>query len=105
MLGDHVRHRFLAGGHTHVPLLLRHRSSTIINPGSVGMPFGRYGTAGAVPVLSDASYALITARGPRVSIDFREVEVDERKLARQVASSGMPHAQWWLGLRGLSGFD
>ena len=108
MLGEHLRERLLVGGHTHVPLLLRHGSSTIVNPGSVGMPFGAYGTAGDVPVLPPASYALITTQGPKINIDFREIEVDERKLAREVTSSRMPHAEWWLGLRGrprLGGSD
>lgn len=55
----------LAGGHTHVPLIRRYGTSTIVNPGSVGLPFAEYGYAGAVTVLPHAAYADRRHRGRR----------------------------------------
>lgn len=89
----------LAGGHTHVPMVRRHHTQTIINPGSVGLPFAAYGYAGQVPVLDHAAYALLTIDGPAMSIELRQVRVDKDTLSRHVEASGMPHGAWWLGLR------
>lgn len=89
----------LAGGHTHVPMVRRHRTQTIVNPGSVGPPFASYGYAGDVTVLDHAAYALITADGPEVSIELRQVSIDRDELSRRIEASGMPHGAWWLGLR------
>ena len=36
---DGARDAVLAGGHTHLPLVRRHRGSLLVNPGSVGLPF------------------------------------------------------------------
>lgn len=56
---DGFAHPFLAGGHTHVPLVRRFHDQTIINPGSVGLPFTTYGSAGEVPVMNHAAYAIV----------------------------------------------
>lgn len=95
----HSEGSVLAGGHTHVPMVRRHRTKTIINPGSVGLPFAAYGYAGDAPVLDHAAYALITTNGSKLKIDLRQVPIDREQLSRQVSSSGMPHGAWWLGLR------
>lgn len=89
----------LAGGHTHVPLVRRHGNQTLLNPGSVGMPFAEYGYAGGVAVLPHAAYAMVTAVSNEVNIELRQVLVDHAALEGSVASSEMPHADWWLGLR------
>jgi predicted phosphodiesterase len=98
MLGD-PEGSVLAGGHTHVPMVRRHRTKTIINPGSVGLPFATYGYAGDVPVLNHAAYALITTNGSELIIELRQVPIDREQLSHQVDASGMPHGAWWLGLR------
>ena len=89
----------LSGGHTHVPLVRRHGIQTIVNPGSVGMPFAEYGYAGGVAVLPHAAYAIVTTNCGEVSIELRQVPVDTTALAASVSRSGMPHAEWWLELR------
>lgn len=96
---DGSSHRFLAGGHTHVPLVRSLGDQTIINPGSVGMPFASCGFVGEVPVMNHAAYAVVAATATDVSVEFREVPIDVDALARVVRSSGMPHGEWWLGLR------
>lgn len=91
--------RFLAGGHTHVPLVRRLGDQTIINPGSVGLPFARYGFAGEVEVLNHASYGIIETQGASVGIEVIDVPIDRDALAQAVESSGMPHGDWWLSQR------
>lgn len=99
MLADNDQ-SVLAGGHTHVPLVRRHRSRTLINPGSVGLPFASYGYAGGgVRVLQTAAYGIVSTDGDNVSIELREVGVDVDRLTQQVRSSGMPRSDWYLALR------
>ena len=88
----------LAGGHTHVPLHRRYGEQTILNPGSVGMPFASYGFAGRVDVLPHAAYAVLTIRAGCINVDFRQVALDQAALRSMVNRSDMPHAEWWLDL-------
>lgn len=88
-----------AGGHTHVPLVRRFGERTMLNPGSVGMPFAAYGFAGGVAVLPRADYAIVTIEGSEVSVDLRQVTTDEDALESMADQSGMPHTDWWLRLR------
>ena len=92
----------VAGGHTHVPLVRRHAARTVVNPGSVGMPFAEYGYAGGVGVQSNAAYAMVTVTPGGVNIELRQVAVDRSALEASVAKSGMPQSEWWLGLRSHS---
>lgn len=89
----------LAGGHTHVPMVRRYNTQTIVNPGSVGRPFATYGYAGEVTVLSHAAYGVVAITETELSIDLRQVPVDRDRLSRQVETSGMPHGTWWLDLQ------
>jgi predicted phosphodiesterase len=89
----------LAGGHTHVPMLRRHGSQTIVNPGSVGAPFAGYSNAGDDDIASHAAYALITTHGSAMDIDLRQVPVSRDDLETMVQASGMPQGEWWLDRR------
>ncbi len=95
MLGGIVPGRIYAGGHTHVPLLRRIGEATLLNPGSVGLPFARYGLGGQVPVLDHAAWAIVDDG----RIEFRRTPVDRDRAAASVRTSGMPHTDWWLGQR------
>lgn len=88
----------LAGGHTHVPLLRRHGAQTVLNPGSVGLPFASYGPAGHVSVLPRAQYCVLHATVDRETIEFRDVPLALDLVADAAHHSGMPHADWWLSL-------
>ncbi len=100
MLADAGSAAILAGGHTHVPLVRQHRHQTIVNPGSVGMPFAEYGFAGGVDLLSHAAYAIVVGGDDEtVAIELRQVPVDEDALERSVTQSEMPNGDWWLRLR------
>lgn len=93
MLGE--RGDVLAGGHTHVRLLRTVVARTLINPGSVGLAFSRYGRAGHVPLLPVAQYAIIDAAEGVLDVAFREVPLDIDAISESARDSGMPHADWW----------
>jgi predicted phosphodiesterase len=92
------------GGHTHMQLLRRHRSSLVLNPGSVGLamdsapPFER-------PVRNPpwAEYAIITtgAQG-ELTVELHRAPFDVDALRHVIYASDMPHAAWfasdWGGL-------
>ncbi|MBX8630941.1 MAG: metallophosphoesterase family protein [Candidatus Thermoplasmatota archaeon] len=84
-----------AGGHTHVQMLRRFGHMTLINPGSVGLPY-RVGRNGRHfrPVI--AEYAIMELRKGEFTVDFRKVGYDISELKEAVESSGMPEASWWL---------
>ncbi len=89
----------MAGGHTHVPMIRRNHGQTIVNPGSIGLPFADYGFVGEVAVLNHAAYALVTTTGLDIDIELRQIPTNPSRLTTQVGASGMPHSQWWLSLR------
>jgi predicted phosphodiesterase len=84
----------LAGGHTHLPLLRRHRLSTLINPGTVGV--ARAADARAGRKLPWAEYALVSWENGRLGFDFRRVPFDTEALGASARTSGMPHADWFM---------
>jgi len=87
----------LACGHTHVQLLRRHHGRTIVNVGSVGMPFENYFTGKAPPVsLRHSEYAVIDVSESGLGIDLRQVDFDWEAYAGAVRNSGMPDAEAWL---------
>ena len=85
----------LAGGHTHLPLVRRHRDSLLVNPGSVGLPF-RQGP-GPVRIARWAEYAIVDADGDRVAAELRRTGYDVDAYLELARTSGMPQADWWVG--------
>jgi hypothetical protein len=57
---------------TDVPLVRSVGNQTIVNPGSVGLPFTDYGFTGEVRVLNRA-YAMLDVDGGTVAVELREV--------------------------------
>jgi predicted phosphodiesterase len=96
-LGDH-RAAVMAGGHTHEQFLRRLGATTVINPGSVGLPWEEL-PDGSGHNPSWADYAVITATKGRLSIDLRRVPVDAAVIRHALVSSGMPHAEAWAADR------
>jgi putative phosphoesterase len=69
-------------GHTHMPYVRLVDRRTVVNPGSIGMPYG--GTGGYWALLRDGE------------ISLRRVEIDvDDAVAKLVASSGYPDRQAW----------
>ena len=69
-------------GHTHMPFLRLVDRRLVVNPGSIGMPYGRPGGA----------WALL--HGGAVTLHHTEVDVDVA-VARVVAESDYPDRQAW----------
>lgn len=67
-------------GHTHMPFVRLTHSIMVVNPGSVGMPYGRPG----------AHWALL---GP--GIDLRRTTFDYDEACRRIADSGYPGGRQW----------
>lgn len=93
MLGD-ARATIMAGGHTHTPMLRRYRDVILVNPGSVGLPH-EHSRTGKVRTPPWAEYALVTAAGGRIDVEFRRCPLDPAVIRRAAYESGMPHATWW----------
>jgi predicted phosphodiesterase len=91
------RASIMAGGHTHMPMLRRHRETIIINPGSVGLPHERAWQTNEVRNPPWAEYALIDGISGKLSIELRRVPLDLNAVKQAALDSDMPHAEWWAG--------
>lgn len=93
----------MAGGHTHIQMIRRHRDFIVLNPGSVGVPF-RYVEYARLPPADKpsyspwAEYAIVTCLNGQVAIELCRLPFDVMKVKRLANSSGMPHASWWVSL-------
>jgi putative phosphoesterase len=92
---DGTHDSLLAGGHTHLPLVRRHRDSLLVNPGSVGLPF-RQGP-GPISIARWAEYAIVLIDDDRIAVELRRTGYDVDAYLELARTSGMPHAAWWVG--------
>ncbi len=92
-----------AGGHTHNPMLRRHGTSLVVNPGSVGLPFDRIPSTAETRNPAWAEYATLDVVGDRVSVALRRVPFDVEALRQAARASGMPHVDWWAADWGHGG--
>jgi predicted phosphodiesterase len=81
---DGKRAVLFAGGHTHLHMLRQHRGMSIVNVGSLGMPFREYAAGGPPVIMPWAEYAIVELRRAGVSVDLRRVALERRALASQV---------------------
>lgn len=86
----------MAGGHTHMQMLRRYKDLTIINPGSVGLPFECDSLTGQVRNPPWAEYALVGCENGNLRIELRRVPVVVDTIVQAALMSGMPHAAWWI---------
>jgi len=87
----------MAGGHSHIQMLRRHRGTLFLNPGSVGSAFLIPPVSESVPTLLPwAEYALIDSSHGVLSIDLRRVSFDTDAFAEVVLQSDVPIKGWWL---------
>ena len=77
--------RTLVGGHTHMPFQRLVEGRLVVNPGSVGMPYGRAG----------AHWALLDGRAPGGVVQLRVSSYDIPAAVEEVAGCGMPGAREW----------
>lgn len=80
------------GGHTHRTLRRELGGWTLLNAGSVGLPFEERGER--VVHLAHAEYLLLERTEDGWQPVFRRVPYDVQEIRRGVLSSGMPHARW-----------
>ncbi|WP_019587054.1 metallophosphoesterase family protein [Deinococcus apachensis] len=83
------------GGHTHKPLLRTLDGWTLLNPGSVGLPFERRN--GKYVNLARAEYLLLDQTSGGWQVIFRAVPYSVGEVQRGILASGMPHAAWVAG--------
>ena len=89
MLAGHTA-TVMAGGHTHVPMVRRHKSTIIVNVGSVGLPFEQMPFTGQPSILPWAEYAIIDWVNGVLGIELRRIPIDREALVQAMLASGMP---------------
>jgi putative phosphoesterase len=94
MLGG-AHETVLAGGHTHLPLLRRHRGCLFVNPGSVGLPFRHQ--PGPIRIARWAEYGVVSGEGGSIAVELRRTAYDLAAFLDLARSSGVPYADWWVG--------
>ena len=78
-------------GHMHNPMLRPFHETLIVNPGSVGLPFG-----GKRLMPTRAEFAMIDCDRQDINLSFRSVTYDDDAFSAWLLASGMPHAGWYL---------
>ncbi len=87
----------MAGGHTHIAMLRRHRDRQIINPGSVGLP----GVGSVRPYNHNvhwAEYAVLDVDDDATCVSFHRIALDVESMIAAAYASGMPEPDWWASL-------
>lgn len=88
--------RVLVGGHTHVQMIRQHGHMTLLNPGSVGMPF-EFPIRGPEPrALLRTEYAIIDMTNGKLTFDLYQLPIDFELFTATAIASGMPEADLWL---------
>lgn len=87
----------LASGHTHVPMLRRFDTLTIVNPGSVGLPMARDAQGGLYNPPEYAEYGILEWETGALSWEPRRVALEVEAVWAAARASGMPHADRWRG--------
>lgn len=87
----------MAGGHTHVQMLRRHKGLMIVNAGSVGMPFEEMPFSGANPrVMPWAEYTVLSYDNGRIGVELRRIPVDMKAIKQAAIESHMPEPDDWM---------
>lgn len=95
MLSGH-KITIMACGHTHVQMLRQHKGQTIINVGSVGMPFEQMPFSGKPRILPWAEYGILNWAKGIVNIELRRIPVNVNAIHKAAFASGMPRAADWV---------
>lgn len=90
----------LAGGHTHVQMIRRHKDMMIINPGSVGLPYDKNPWSNEVPRESVrlapwSEYAIITYHAGQLGVELLRVPLDIDAVKRSAFLTDWPDAKGW----------
>lgn len=85
--------KLLAGGHSHQPLLRRHRDRILLNPGSVGIPYERVDAGRITRTPPWAEYLLVRWGGGALELSWRRVPLENDAVIADYGASGMPHLE------------
>lgn len=85
--------RVLCGGHTHLQFVRRLGPGFFFNPGSVGLAYDRNQPEAGFRADPWAEWALVTAEGGHLGLEFRRVPFDVEALKRAYRESGRPLAE------------
>lgn len=85
--------RWFAGGHTHLQQVRRVGAGFFLNPGSVGRVYNNELPDGGAHREPWAEYAILTATGDAVSLEFRRVPLAMPELVAILRASGHPFAE------------
>ena len=94
-LDFHFRNRqplVCAGGHTHIQLVRRYRSSYVLNPGSVGMAYDPYPPGEEAKNAPWAEFAVVEVTDGRVDLRLLRTPFDVKRWVSVLRDSGLPHA-------------
>jgi predicted phosphodiesterase len=85
----------MTGGHTHMQQIRRIgvSDSFFFNPGSVGLAYSHQQTDEGFRLDAWAEYAILTAEGPRIALEFRRIPYDAQALIEVYRKSGRPHTE------------
>jgi diadenosine tetraphosphatase ApaH/serine/threonine PP2A family protein phosphatase len=83
----------LTGGHTHTQQLRRLGNAWYFNPGSVGFAYNWRLPDEQFYADAWADYAVVSAEGERIGVEFRHVPFDVHELIRFIRASGKPDAE------------
>jgi putative phosphoesterase len=86
----------MAVGHTHIQMILQHRGTMIVNPGSVGLPFKEYARKQAPTLLDGADYATIESTNGILSVSLKNIPLDQSALVQAAEASDIPLRPWLL---------
>ena len=88
--------KLLIGGHTHVQMVRQHKQMTILNPGSVGMPFEFPMRGQDQHALRRTEYAIVDMTDCKLTIDLRQLSIDYDKMIQIARESGLPDVNFWI---------
>jgi len=93
--------KLFVGGHTHVQMVRQHRGMTLLNPGSVGMPFEFPMRGQNQRALHRAEYAIVDMTEGKLTIDLRQLPIKFDKMIQTARTSGLPEVDFWISTWGV----
>ena len=86
----------MAGGHTHIQMMRRHRQILIINAGSVGLPMEEMPFTGEPRFLPHAEYTIVDYQSQCLSVELRQVRYAWSLTKAAALTGGLPYAEAWV---------
>jgi predicted phosphodiesterase len=88
----------VGAGHVHLQWLRRVRGTLWLCVGSVGLVYEHKEPMDDAPFLPVSEYAVLTAEGGRVTVDFRRVPFEVDELIEAARANGFPDVDGWAAM-------